>query len=156
MCDVLVWTPTYGHSNKQRLISALCRPKMLPRKPLRCDGWNYGRELRHVNTTCSWWGSWYIYIYIYVCVCVCVIKRTGTSCPSLSLIRSSLQMSRLTLAWNELRKAPYFPHVLSAPTGAIFERVNNDNNNNSQGQITQGIKNGIDRHEVLVLFNQTI
>ena len=46
--------------------------------------------------------------------------------PILFLILSSLYMRCLVSGWNEFRKAPYFPHVLSAPTEVIFAGTNNE------------------------------
>ena len=60
----------------------------------------------------------YIYIYVCVCVCVCVWHEIDTLClPILSLIRSSLRMSRLTFEWIEFRKAPYFRLQLEPSSG---------------------------------------
>ena len=54
-------------------------------------------------------------------MCVALwLNRTVTSCVSiLSLIRSSLCMSRLTLGWNTFKLALYVSNVLSAPIGTI-------------------------------------
>ena len=71
----------------------------------------------------------YIYVYVRVCVrvCVCVwLHWRDHPFPSifLSLISLNLRMSRLTCRWNEFKKAPYFPLVISARTTTTS---NNDN-----------------------------
>ena len=47
------------------------------------------------------------------------------------VIGSSICMSRLTSAWNEFKKEPYFSQVLSAPDGAFFKgkEIWNDKHN---------------------------
>ena len=77
-------------------------------------------------------------------------------------------MSLLTFGSNELRKMPYFPQLLSCPSGAIFGGTNNEITNTMTKYIhlfcpvverlmgrLERIKHKIGRSNVSVLFNQT-
>ena len=56
---------------------------------------------------------------------VCFIKRTSTSCQTISnLIRLRLRIIYLTSGWNKFSKAPYFSQKLLAPIGFMFRGLN--------------------------------
>ena len=77
--DILLWTPTYGHSKAgwpaRTYIQQLCEdtgcyPEDLPEAMNDRKKWRERvRDIRAGGTT--WWYI-YIYIYIYILVCVCV------------------------------------------------------------------------------------
>ena len=76
ICDVLLWTPTYGRAKAGRpartYIQQLgedtgCSPEDLPEAMNDREKWRERvRDIRASGTTWWWWWWWYIYVYIFV------------------------------------------------------------------------------------------